>query len=69
MPGLGPGIHEFVLGRRSREATFVATFLGFCTRRYEQLVDARAKPWHDDGVWRSVGDSVPRQGERHHRIR
>ncbi|MBA4099548.1 MAG: ABC transporter [Rhodospirillum sp.] len=35
MPGLGPGIHEFLRGRRAVAG---------------KLVDGKAKPCHDGGV-------------------
>src|SRR5438552_1460797 len=48
MPGLGPGIHEFRWRRRGdrrRKSDPVSPDKPFPL----QLVDARAKPWHDGG--------------------
>src|SRR5438874_11250945 len=63
MPGLGPGIHEFRRRRRGdrrRKSDPVSPDKPFPL----QLVDARAKPWHDGGeVARALdGDFKRRRG-------
>src|SRR5664279_1758306 len=54
MPGLGPGIHE-LLGAARAKAQECRDKYGFSRpAAQDELVDARAKPWHDGGGWRRL---------------
>src|SRR5260221_14754615 len=61
MPGLGPGIHEFIPARSWRGALFLSSLNVLHLSNTAQLVDARAKPWHDEGARDGTCDSVSRQ--------
>ena len=50
MPGLGPGIHELITRRRGDRGGERHSAYSAAPRDHipPELVDARAKPWHDD---------------------